>query len=417
MTDSPIRLHFLPATRRLRRRGDISGLPMRRASKEPKQRMFVCLVPMLLVLSVSACATNPPNRAQEPTTMTTAEPPSGTDNPALSAEDVSRRFLKLIESVTSRDDLTRDHVQTMMGLTLKDSPNGPFHSQPLGGGWLYVVSIGHETAPGTSISLSLEFIRKDDRFADMLSICSPDFKAYHDALKAIGYRDVPQYDQINGEVGRLIGVSYVRDGLSIDILPEVMRFPDGKVEPACVRRISLVTTNSDSATATNPLLASRAVGARFLKVIDRLNADPDISLGELSEAMEIPVGQMSPRHNGHSAAIPMGGDWEYTLQWWQATSPGPWASIVLQFDNAELHEYADFSPVCGIALKQYRDAFLARGFNERLDRDDAGRLLAANYTADHLFILLQPGMKNAVDDGPHPVCIRRIELVNRKNGG
>lgn len=349
--------------------------------------------------------------------MTTSDTASGTANRPLTAEEVGRRFLKLIESVKSRDDLTRDHVQTMMGLTLKDSPNGPFHSQPLDGGWLYVVSIGHETLPGTSISLSLEFIRKDDRFADMSSICSPDFKAYHDALKAIGYRDVPQYDQINGEVGRLIGVSYVRDGLSIEILPELMRFPDGKVEPACVRRISLVTTNSDSATATNPLLASRAVGARFLKVIDRLNADPHISLGELSEAMAIPASQMLPRHNGYSAAVPMGGDWQYTLQLWQETVPGPWASIVLQFDDAELHEYADLAPVCGMALKDYRDAFKARGFDERLDRDDAGRLLAASYTADHLFILLQPGMTNAVDDGAHPVCIRRIELVNRKGGG
>lgn len=175
--------------------------------------------------------------------------------------------------------------------------------------------------------------------------------------------------------------------------------------------------NASASAQVNPAAIASAAGARLLKLIDRLNTNPDISLGELSEAMEIPVGQMSPRHNGYTAAIPMGGDWEYTLQWWQATAPGPWVSIVLQFDNAELHEYADFSPVCGMALEQYRDALLARGFNERLDRDDAGRLLAANYTADHVFILLQPGMKNAVDDGTHPVCIRRIELVNRKNKG
>lgn len=174
--------------------------------------------------------------------MTTAETASDARHPTLSAEDVGRRFLKLIESVKSRDDLTRDHVQTMMGLTLKDSPNGPFHTQPLGEGWLYVVSLGQETPPGTAISLSLEFINKGDRFADMSSICSPDFKTYHDALKAIGYRDVPQYDQVNGEVGRLISVSYAGDGMNVEILPEVRRFPDGEVHPACVRRISLLTT-------------------------------------------------------------------------------------------------------------------------------------------------------------------------------
>lgn len=211
-------------------------------SKDRRQRTLVVCVPMLLALSVSACATNPPARTKETTVMTTANLPSGTERPAPSAEDVGRRFLKLIESVKSRDDLTREHVQAVMGLRLRDSPNGPFHTQPLDGGWLYVVSLGHETPPGTSISLSLEFIHEGDRFADMSSVCAPDFEAYHDALKASGYRDAFQYDQINGEVGRLVGVSYVGDGMNVDILPEVRRFPDGKLHPACVRRISLVTT-------------------------------------------------------------------------------------------------------------------------------------------------------------------------------
>lgn len=167
---------------------------------------------------------------------------SHAENPTLGAEDVGRRFLTFIESVKSRDDLTREHVQAAMGLTLKDSPNGPFHAQPLDGGWLFVVSLGHETPPGTSISLSLEFIHEGDRFADMSSVCTPHFEAYHDALKARGYRDAFQYDQINGEVGRLVGVSYAGDGMNVDILPEVRRFPDGKLHPACIRRISLVTT-------------------------------------------------------------------------------------------------------------------------------------------------------------------------------
>jgi len=180
---------------------------------------------MLLALSVSACATNPPARTQQPTVIVTAETSSGTDIPSLSAEQVGRRFLKLIESVKSRDDLTRAHVETAMGLTLRDSPNGPFHTQRLEDGWLYVVSLGHETPPGTSISLSLEFIHEGDRFADMSAICAPDFETHHDALRARGYRDAFQYDQINGEVGRLVGVSYIGDGMNVDILPEVRRSP------------------------------------------------------------------------------------------------------------------------------------------------------------------------------------------------
>ncbi|MES2670666.1 MAG: hypothetical protein V4673_09655 [Pseudomonadota bacterium] len=174
--------------------------------------------------------------------MTTSDATTAT-NPTLTAEEVGKRFLRLLEDVKSRSDLTVEHVQGAMGLTFKDSPNGPFYTQPLGSGWLYAISLGHETPPGQTISLNLEFIDKSDRFADMSEICDLTFEDYHNALKAMGYRDDFQYDQVNGEAGRLIGVNYYKEGFQVSITPEVKRFPDGKLHPTCVRRIGLLTTH------------------------------------------------------------------------------------------------------------------------------------------------------------------------------
>lgn len=174
--------------------------------------------------------------------MTTSDAAMAT-NPTLTAEEVGKRFLRLLEDVKLRSDLTVEHVQGAMGLTFKDSPNGPFYTQPLGSGWLYAISLGHETPPGQTISLNLEFIDKDDRFADMSEICDLTFEDYHNALKAMGYRDDIQFDQVNGEVGRLIVVNYYKDGFQVSITLEVKRFPDGKLHPTCVRRIGLLATH------------------------------------------------------------------------------------------------------------------------------------------------------------------------------
>ncbi len=96
--------------------------------------------------------------------------------------------------------------------------------------------------------------------------------------------------------------------------------------------------------------------------------------------MDVPVVEMEPRHNGYSAALPLSESWLYALELWHETASSPWASIVLKFDNA-------------------------------------GRLLAANYTAYNFFIVVKPGLKNGQDDKANPSCVQRIELMNRKNGG
>jgi hypothetical protein len=202
-------------------------------------RLWCGLLTIPLALSAHAHAPQAMPAKSAAKTVDDADPAT---TPALTAEEVGKRFLALLEGITSRADLTVERVQGAMGLVLKDSPNGPFHTQSLGGGWHYVLSVQPETPPGNSISLNLEFIDPSNRFADMSSICGLTFENYHNALKAMGYRDVFQYDQIDGQVGRLIGVDYEKDGFFVSIQPEVKRFSDGKVYPTCVRRIGLLTT-------------------------------------------------------------------------------------------------------------------------------------------------------------------------------
>ncbi len=110
-----------------------------------------------------------------------------------------------------------------------------------GEGWVYSVALHPEKRPGDRIAIALEFIEKSDRFADMSAICGLTFEVYHKALKAMGYYDHFAYDQIDGQVGRLLGVEYWKEGYSVSILPEVKRFSDGKVYPTCVRSIRLLT--------------------------------------------------------------------------------------------------------------------------------------------------------------------------------
>jgi hypothetical protein len=198
---------------------------------------------LILAYSLCACAHTPHSTPVKDSVMTTSDGGPAV-NPTLTAEEVGRRFLKLLEGVKSRSDLTAEHVQAAMGLALKDSTNGPFHTQSLGDGWVYSVSLHPEKRPGDSIALELQFIEQSDRFADMSTICGLTFEDYHNALKAMGYYDHFAYDQIDGQVGRLLGVEYWKEGYSVSILPEVKRFSDGKVYPTCVRSIGLLADGS-----------------------------------------------------------------------------------------------------------------------------------------------------------------------------
>lgn len=61
--------------------------------------------------------------------MTTSE----TDmvNPTLGADEIGKRFLKLLKGLESRKDLTVDRVREVTGISLKELPSPPRILSPI----------------------------------------------------------------------------------------------------------------------------------------------------------------------------------------------------------------------------------------------------------------------------------------------
>jgi hypothetical protein len=207
------------------------------------------IYPIPLLAALSACGSTPQTPSQEKPAMTTTgevdtveikEVDTAAPSPALSAEEVGRRFLKLIGGLKSREDITNERVQEVLGITLERTPDERLaYFQNIGGDWFYVISMVPEM-PGQKRGVILDFINSVDRFADSTPICGLGFADYHDSLKGMGYIDSPRYD----EIGRLIYITYANftyeeDGFLIGVDPELKVFPDGEVRPACVRRIGI----------------------------------------------------------------------------------------------------------------------------------------------------------------------------------
>ena len=155
-------------------------------------------------------------------------------NPTLDAEQIGRRFLKLIEGLKSRSDLSEQRIRQATGIELKPGESGPFYSQPLQADWYYILHYVPESA-SLKRGVGLEFGNRNNRHADMSPICSLSFQDYHDALEAMGFRAAAT----TGEIGRLIDWRYHRDDISLSIVawPQAIS-RDGKSQRDCVRSIA-----------------------------------------------------------------------------------------------------------------------------------------------------------------------------------
>lgn len=135
----------------------------------------------------------------------------------LSAEGIGTRFLKLIEGLTSRQDLSLERVQEATGLVLRPSSNGSFfgHVQLMEDGWSYGFTFIPE-APSIKKGVGLDFNSSVGRYADMASICAPDFEHYRSALKSMGFYESP----VPGEIGQVDEWRYDRGDISLSIIPQ-----------------------------------------------------------------------------------------------------------------------------------------------------------------------------------------------------
>ncbi|MCC4620953.1 hypothetical protein LL965_12940 [Xanthomonas cassavae CFBP 4642] len=170
---------------------------------------------------------------------TTMHPVARTQNPTLSAEEIGKRFLKLIEGLESRNDLSVERIKEVTGITLSYVPKGERYSygEPLGNGWYYMFWYNPES-DSLKNGLSLMFINSKEEFGDMTPVCPLDFDHYHNALVAMGFLAEPNY----GEIGELRSWHYTKfkksDGtvdMTLSIIPQ--NVISGEAGRLCVKSI------------------------------------------------------------------------------------------------------------------------------------------------------------------------------------
>nr|WP_036135105.1 hypothetical protein [Luteimonas mephitis] len=148
--------------------------------------------------------------------MTAPTTPPG--NPTLTAEEIGKRFLKLIEGLESRSDLTPARIEEVVGISLNPKPGtlgAVFRSEDLGGGWRYAFDY-IPASPSLLQGVGLSFENEVDSYSNMTPICRVGFDDYHNRLKAMGFRDTP----IHGEIGELRSWRYYKNDITISIIPQ-----------------------------------------------------------------------------------------------------------------------------------------------------------------------------------------------------
>lgn len=156
------------------------------------------------------------------------------DNPTLTAEEIGKRFLKLIEGLESRSDLSVERIREVTGVSLEPEPGSlgvVYWSDDIEDGWRYSLTYIQQS-PSLLRGISLDFSRPGERFTPMpAALCALDFDYYHNALEAMGFRAV----EIRGEIGQLVFWRYYKEDITLSILPQ--NIVPGEVGRLCVKSI------------------------------------------------------------------------------------------------------------------------------------------------------------------------------------
>ena len=201
-------------------------------------RRVAVLLLLIATAILAGCVTSPETLppARKTTAMATPESTSITSNANLTAEEIGKRFLKLIEQLESRNDLSVDGIQSVLGVTLNHVkvPNENLayyaYGQKLDSESSFSIHY-NPASPGLKEGIGLSFGHSEGGDGSVKTVCSPTFDDYHNALKEVGYRDVPIY----GEIGELRSWRYYKDDITLSLTPQtVVAGTPGRL---CVRSI------------------------------------------------------------------------------------------------------------------------------------------------------------------------------------
>lgn len=165
-------------------------------------RVALLVMTTLCEPALSACAHTPAQSTEplskEQADMTLPETVMA-EKIALSAEEMGLRFLKLITSLDSREDITPGRIQDVMGFRISVAPGAlgaVIWSEDLGDGWRYAFDYV-PASPSLLPGVGLSFENTAGHFFDMKAICSLDFQRYDSALKSAGFVASPTYGPIS----------------------------------------------------------------------------------------------------------------------------------------------------------------------------------------------------------------------------
>ena len=173
------------------------------------------------------------------------QPSTLAEHPELTPEEVGRRFLKLIDSLKSFDELSTDRVRQVMRLPMvyASEEDGGFLAMTLPKfAWNYIFSYSVDPKYRRYTNAKFEFRHEKERvdvrlLEDMSPVCSMDFNAYEAALTNAGFKNE---HASYGELGQLLTLQYVRNDVRVQIMPRrEANAPDSKLNRACVESISI----------------------------------------------------------------------------------------------------------------------------------------------------------------------------------
>ena len=224
------------------------------------------LLTMLATLALSACVQVPPTALKETAPMTmsagTYRPHTLDEYPDFTPEEMGRRMLRLIDSLTFFDELSLERIRHVTGLPLYDIPETTSYGFGLylpASGWRYVFAYYNNPRSSDLKNISYDFINKNED-ADMAPVCTMDYDTHVTALKGMGFQereDMAQYETYprlpprrNERTGlletpppkfrRLPAYFFTRNDVVVQINPRrEANVPDEKLHHACVEKIDV----------------------------------------------------------------------------------------------------------------------------------------------------------------------------------
>lgn len=223
------------------------------------------ILPMLATLALSACVQVPPTLLKETTPMTMSagnyRPHKLDEYPDFTPEELGRRMLELIDSLTSFDELSLARVQDVMRLPLHEMPSGTSHAFGMhlpASDWYYVFDYDDNPRDPDYKGVTYRFNNKKEP-ADMGPVCAMNYGAYVAVLQRMGFQereDLSRYDAIrppsyrNEATGQFVKPQPQFRRLPIyfftraNVVVQIMRrreadVPNEKLHHACVEKIDV----------------------------------------------------------------------------------------------------------------------------------------------------------------------------------